>query len=96
MKEKNSELDSSLSLSKQRKIQRKKEIARQKRQAKINKIITIVVIAAIVIGIGSYSGYKIYLKANEVKESTDYSKYLDDNGFVKNVTTKDKINYFYI
>lgn len=89
---KKQELDSSLSLSKQRKIQRKKEIEHQKRQAKINKLIGICIIALVVIGLASYGGYKIYIKANEIKASSDYSKGLDDNGFIKGVTAKDKIN----
>ena len=86
MKQEKQTNDSSMSLSKQRKLQRQKEIQQKKRQDKINKIIGILVIVAIIVGIGSYVGYKVYRKATKIVASDDYSKYIADNGFIDGVT----------
>lgn len=91
MKQEKQTNDSSMSLSKQRKLQRQKEIQQKKRQDKINKIIGILVIVAIIVGIGSYVGYKVYRKATKIVASDDYSKYIADNGFIDGVTATSAI-----
>lgn len=92
MKKEKQTIDSSMSLSKQRKLQRKKEIQQQKRQAKINKIVGICVMVAIIAGVGSYVGYKIYRNATKIVASDDYSKYIADNGFIDGVTATSAID----
>lgn len=92
MKKEKQTIDSSMSLSKQRKLQRKKEIQQQKRQAKINKILGICVMVAIIAGVGSYVGYKIYRNATKIVASDDYSKYIADNGFIDGVTATSAID----
>lgn len=91
MKQEKQTNDSSMSLSKQRKLQRQKEIQQKKRQDKINKIIGILVIVAIIVGICSYVGYKVYRKATKIVASDDYSKYIADNGFIDGVTATSAI-----
>ncbi|MBO5198512.1 MAG: FKBP-type peptidyl-prolyl cis-trans isomerase [Lachnospiraceae bacterium] len=80
-----------MSLSKQRKMERKQEIARQKRNAAIGKVVSIVVIAALCVGVVSFAGYKIYRSITRVKPSSDYSAMLEDNGMIKNVTASDYV-----
>lgn len=92
MKQEKQTNDSSMSLSKQRKLQRQKEIQQKKRQDKINKIIGICVIVAIIIGIGSFVGYKVYRNATKIVASADYSKYIADNGFIDGVTATTAID----
>lgn len=92
MKQEKQTNDSSMSLSKQRKLQRQKEIQQKKRQDKINKIISICVIAAIIVGIGSFVGYKVYRNATKIVASADYSKYIADNGFIDGVTATSAID----
>lgn len=92
MKKEKQTIDSSMSLSKQRKLQRQKEIQKQKRQAIINKIVGICVMVAIIVGVGSYVGYKIYRNATKIVASDDYSKYIADNGFIDGVTATSAID----
>lgn len=92
MKEDKQTTNTSTSLSKQRKLERAKAIKRQQRQKKINKIVSICAIAAIGIGIVSYGGYKIYRNVTKIVASDDYSKYLTDNGFVKDVTATSTVD----
>ncbi len=92
MKQEKQKIDSSMSLSKQRKLQRQKEIQQKKRQDKINKIIGICVIVAIIVGIGSFVGYKVYRNATKIVASADYSKYIADNGFIDGVTATSAID----
>jgi trigger factor len=91
MKQEKQKNDSSMSLSKQRKLERKKEIQRRKRQKKINAIISACVAVALVIAVGSYVGYKVYRNVTKVVASDDYSKYIADNGFIDGVTATSAI-----
>ena len=75
-----------MSLSKERKLTRKHEIARQKRNAVIGRAVSIVIIAALCVGIVSFAGYRIYRAVTGVRASSDYSAMLDDNGFIEGVT----------
>lgn len=76
---------SSLTAGQQRRLDRKNQIIQMKKTAKRNKIIGIcvgVVIGASIIGLAANS---IYKSASRVKESSDYSAYLTDNGTIENV-----------
>ena len=75
-----------VSLSKTRKINRKKEIEQMKRNARLSKIMWICSIVAISVGIVSLIGYNVYRSINRVKPSNDYSAYLTDDGLIKDVT----------
>ena len=78
MKDENNNED--LSLSKQRKLAKKKEFARRKRNAVLTKIIVTLLILA-VIGIVVLVIVKDQIKkAKSVAVDTDYSAQLDDNG----------------
>lgn len=81
-----------MSLSKERKLARKKEIAQKKREAVINKIVATVVIAALCIGIAAFAGYKIYRSVTRVKPSSNFSAMLEDNGFIKGVNASSYLN----
>ncbi|WP_455716045.1 trigger factor [Anaerosporobacter sp.] len=92
MKQEKQKTDPSMSLSKQRKLERKKAIERQKRQKKINAVISVCVAVALVVAVGSYVGYKVYRNVTKVVASDNYSKYLADNGFIDGVTATSAID----
>ena len=79
-------IETPISLSKARKIARKKEIAQMKRNRWLAKVITICVISAICIGLASLIGLSVYRNSFKVTPSDDYSAQLTDNGFIKDVT----------
>ncbi len=85
-KEEQGKADEPMSLSKERKLARKHEIARQKRNAVIGRVVSIVIIAALCVGVVSFAGYRIYRAITGVKPSSDYSALLDENGFIEGVT----------
>ncbi len=88
----NKNTDHSMSLSKQRKLNRKKEIAQMKRNKKISKIVTIVVSVVLIAGIGSLIGYQIYRNATKIVPSSNYSLGLNDNGFIEGVKASDYVD----
>ncbi len=83
--------DNQMSLSKERKLARKKEIAQMKRSKAISRVISICVIVLLIAGIGSLIGYKIYRKAIEVVPSSDFSQGLKEDGFIDGVTATDYV-----
>lgn len=83
--------DSNLSLSKQRKIARKKEIEDAKKRKTRNKIIKITAYLVLMIGIISIISFNIYKFATKVKPSNNYSALLTENGFIKDVTASDLV-----
>lgn len=86
MKKENNE---GMSLSKQRKQSRKEEIAKQKKQAVISKIVWIVV-AVLVVGLIAWGiADSAIKKANSVTADTNYSAQLKDDGTIKNVKASD-------
>lgn len=91
MGEKNSN-NNSMSLSKERKLARKKEIAQMKRNKVVGRIVTVCVIIAVLAGIGSLVGYTIYRNATKVTADSNYSKNLTEGGFIEGVTAKDYVN----
>ena len=90
MKDENNNED--LSLSKQRKLAKKKEFARRKRNAVLTKIIVTLLILA-VIGIVVLVIVKDQIKkAKSVAVDTDYSAQLDDNGKIKGIKATDYVS----
>lgn len=85
MSKDNQQNETSISLSKQRKLARKKEIQQMKRNAVVSKIVSICVVAALCIGLVSFIGYKIYRNQTKVVANKEFSKYLTDNGFIDGV-----------
>lgn len=79
------EKESVMSMSKARKIARKKEIEQMKRNAKISKIVSICVVTVLCVGLVSYIGYSIYRKATRIVPNSNYSAGLNDNGFIDGV-----------
>ena len=80
-----------LSMSKQRKLEREKKRAANKREALILRITGIVILVAIIGAVGFAIGNAVYRNAKEVKPSGDFSAQLDDNGFIKGVQAKDLV-----
>lgn len=83
--------EENLSMSKARKLQRKKDIARMKKMAVLKKIILGIVIVVAVGGIGTAIGYTIYRKGIDVTASSDFSQYLEDDGKIKGVTANELV-----
>ena len=80
-----------MSLSKQRKIERKKEIERSKKNAVVTRVVTIVVLVLVVGLVGWGIGASIYKSAHSVSADSDFSAQLNDNGTIKNVTAADYV-----
>lgn len=91
MKEEKKVDTSGLSLSKQRKIQREKEIKKMKRDRKLLKVAKYTFIAVVVIGFASVIGIKLYREITRIKPSNDFSAYLDDNGFISGVNATNSL-----
>lgn len=84
--------DSGMSMSKARKIARKKEIEQMKRNAVVQKIVSICLVAVLCVGLVSYIGYSIYRKATRVVPNNNYSAALNENGFVDGVDAASSLN----
>lgn len=91
MKEEKNLNTSGLSASKQKRIQRKKEVQKMKRERMLLSIAKYGFIAIIVIGFASVIGVKLYREVTKIKPSSDFSAYLDDNGFVTNVNATNSL-----
>ncbi len=83
--------EENMSLSKQRKLERKVEIKRHKRNSVIIKIVIAVVILAVLGLVGWAIGSSIYKKAHAVTASSDFSAQIDDNGMIKDVKASDLV-----
>ena len=80
-----------MSLSKQRKLARKKEMAREKRNKVIAKVVTCLVILA-VIGVIVWVVVNDRIKKDkQVTADTNFSAQLDDNGKIKDIKASDYI-----
>ena len=80
-----------MSLSKQRKLARKKEIVRQKRNAVIAKVVAVLVVLAI-IGVVVLVVLKDQAKKDkQVTADSNFSAQLDDNGKIKDIKASDYI-----
>ena len=80
-----------MSLSKQRKLARKEEIAKQKRNAAAVKVVFVVLIFALVALVAWAVISKIQKENNKVEANYNFSEQLDDNGRIKNVKAEDYI-----
>lgn len=80
-----------LSKSKQKRIERQKELASAKRSKAVSKI-TGIVVAVVVVGIiAGAIGYNVYRSVNRTVASTDFSKGLTDEGKVDGVNALDYV-----
>ncbi len=83
--------ENQVSKSKQKREERAKNAAKQKRDNLIIKIVGIVIAAAF-IGLIVYGIVKIVIKeANTINASSDYSAQLEDNGYIKGVKALDYV-----
>ena len=85
----NNAANDNLSLSKQRKLQRKKDIAKAKRSKKVGRIVWLVVLCLLAVA-AAFSVFVIVRNlVTHVKMSGDYSKGLAANGHIEGVTATD-------
>lgn len=83
--------ENTVSKSKQKREERAKNAAKQKRDSFIVKIIGIVIAVALV-GLAIFAIVRIVIKeANTITASGDYSAQLDDNGYIKGVKAGDYV-----
>lgn len=88
---KNENTAETMSLSKQRKIERKKEIARQKKQSAVNKIVWSV-IAIVIVGLIVWACISsAQKKANTISTEPNFSAELSDDGRIQNIKAADYI-----
>jgi trigger factor len=92
MKETKQNENTSMSASQQRRLERKKEIEKMKRNARLSKVISYSLIALIAVGIISTIGYTIYRGVTKIKPSSEYSAYLTDDGLIKDVTATEYLD----
>ena len=83
--------ENTVSKSKQKREERAKNVAKQKRDNLIVKIVAIVAGVAI-LGLAIFGIVRIIMKeANTITASGDYSAQLDDNGYIKGVKASDYV-----
>lgn len=80
-----------LSLSKQRKLERKKKQEQNKRNALIWRIVGIILAVLVAAGIIALIANQVYRISNRVTASDDYSALLTDDGFIKDVNASSNI-----
>jgi trigger factor len=90
MNEKNIANDN-MSLSKQRKLQRKKDIERSKRNKVTGKIAAIVILALLVAAVGFVGFILIRNAVTHVNMNSDFSKMLTDKGLIEGVKATDYV-----
>ena len=78
-----------MSLSKQRKLARQEEIAKQKRQAATFKVVVVILVLALIALVVWAVVSKIQKVNNEVEINTNFSEQLDENGRIKGVNAAD-------
>ncbi len=79
----------SISMGQQKRLEKKKEIERGKRNARLGKVISYSLIVLISAGLIGSIGYSIYRNATKIQPNSDFSAYLNDDGLIKDVTAKD-------
>lgn len=72
-----------------KRVARKKEVKKLKKQAQLTRIITFSVITLLAVGIVSLIGYSVFTNIKRIKPSSDYSKLLTEAGSIKDVTATD-------
>ena len=80
-----------ISLSKQRKMARKQEIADQKKNAVIGKVVIAAVCVLIIGGIIWAIADSVIKKSKSVTADSDHSAQIDDNGMIKGIKASDYI-----
>ena len=80
-----------MSLSKQRKLARQEEIAKQKRQAATFKVVVVILVLALIALVVWAIVSKIQKVNNEVEMNTNFSEQLDDNGRIKDINAGDYV-----
>lgn len=88
---KNEVINEEMSLSKQRKLERMAEIAKQKKKKKIAKIVVALVVVLILGLIALFVVKSIIKKQNEPSSVVEFSAMLDDNGKIQGVKPLDYI-----
>ncbi|MBP5160206.1 MAG: trigger factor [Lachnospiraceae bacterium] len=84
--------ETNMSLSKQRKLERKVAIKKKKRNSVLIKVVIAVVIVA-VLGLAGWGiGSSIYKKANAVTASSDFSGQIEESGKIKGVTATEIVD----
>ncbi|BCJ94194.1 hypothetical protein acsn021_17630 [Anaerocolumna cellulosilytica] len=84
--------NSSMSLGQKKRLEKKREIERAKRNALLNKIISYSLVTLIAVGLVTIIGYSIYRNVTKIKPSSDFSAYLTDNGLIKDVTANELLD----
>lgn len=74
-----------ISKSKAKRLQRQKELASQKRNKALSSVVAILVVVAIVGLLAGLIGWNVYKVVGTTTSSQEFSKYIDDNGFIKDV-----------
>lgn len=83
--------ENTVSKSKQKREERARTEAKKKREARILKIVGILIVVAI-IGLAGWGIARIIIKeANTINASGDYSAQLNDNGYIKDVRALDYV-----
>ncbi|MDF2609894.1 MAG: peptidylprolyl isomerase FKBP-type [Lachnospiraceae bacterium] len=72
-----------------KRVARKKEVKKLKKQAQLTRIITFSVVTLLAVGIVSLIGYSVYTNITSIKPSSDYSKLLTEDGSIKDITATD-------
>ena len=78
-----------MSLSKQRKLARQEEIAKQKRQAATFKVVVVILVLALIALVVWAVVSKIKKDNNKVDVNTNFSEQLDENGRIKGINAAD-------
>lgn len=92
MKGKKQSDNSSMSLGQQKRLEKKREVERVKRNALLGKVISYSLIVLISAGLIGALSYSIYRNVTKIKPSSEYSTYLTDDGFIKDVTANELVD----
>lgn len=83
--------NASMSLSKQRKLQRAKDLKKHKKDAALGKLVGIIVSVAVIVGLLALFGAGIFRMVTKVTADSNYSAQLNDDGTIKGVTASDYV-----
>ncbi|MFV0342970.1 MAG: trigger factor [Anaerocolumna sp.] len=81
--------NTSMSIGQQRRLEKKREAERLKRNSRLGKVVSYCLLALISVGLLTTIGYSIYRGVTKIKTSDDYSAYIDDTGLLTDVTASD-------
>jgi len=83
--------NASMSLSKQRKLQRAQDIKKHKKEAALGKLVGIIVSIVVIAGLLALFGAGIVRMVTKVTADSNYSAQLNDDGTMKDVTASDYV-----